>query len=78
MFGCELSKALSRSSFKRSDANEIAKELIPKYESKMSNPPKGKTFQECMDLKTLKPTEEWLNIYKRVKKELIDLGVPFD
>jgi hypothetical protein len=78
MFGCELSRALSRSRFKRSDANEVVKELIPKYEEKMSDPPKGKTFQECMDVTTLKPTKEWLSIYKRVKKELIDLGIPFD
>ncbi len=59
---------------KRSDANEIAKTLIPKYEDRLMNPPKGKSFTECFDLKTLKPTKEWQDIYDRVWKELEDLG----
>jgi methylamine--corrinoid protein Co-methyltransferase len=63
-------------SMKRNDANEIIKELIPKYEEKLKNPPKGKPFQECYDLKALKPSKEWLEIYTKIKKELIDLGVP--
>jgi len=77
MFGCELAKVLSKSGFKRSDANEIAKQLIPKYEDKLGEPPKGKSFEECMDLKSLKPKPEWLSIYNQVKKELIDLGIPY-
>lgn len=72
-FNAEVLK--SSAGMKRSDANEIAKVLIPKYEEKLVNPPKGKSFTQCYDLKTLKPTEEWLNIYNTVKKELIDLGI---
>jgi methylamine---corrinoid protein Co-methyltransferase len=61
---------------KRSDANQIAKELIPKYEKKLSDPPAGKPFTELFDIKTLKPSKEWLDTYLRVKRELKDLGVP--
>ena len=61
---------------KRSDANEIAKALIPKYEDRLMNPPKGKSLTECFDLETLKPTKEWQDIYDRVWKELGDLGLP--
>jgi methylamine--corrinoid protein Co-methyltransferase len=60
----------------RKQANEIAKVLIPKYEEHLLRSPKGKSFQECYDLKTLEPTKEWLDIYLKVKKELIELGVP--
>ena len=63
---------------KRSDVNEIVKQIIPKYEDKLRNPPKGKSFTECYDIKTLKPTQEWLDIYLKVKKEAIDLGIPLD
>ena len=61
---------------KREDANEIVKKLIPKYEDRLRRPPKGKSFPECFDVKTLKPSKEWLDIYQRVSKEFEDLGVP--
>jgi methylamine--corrinoid protein Co-methyltransferase len=61
---------------KLSDANEIVKAILPKYEDKLKNPPKGKSFPECTDLKTLQPAREWLEIYERVWKELEDLGLP--
>ena len=60
----------------RKQANDIANVLIPKYENVLLNPPSGKRFQDCYDLKTLEPTEEWNGIYLKVKGELIDLGVP--
>jgi methylamine--corrinoid protein Co-methyltransferase len=77
-FSGEITRALSRTSFKRTDANEIAKKIIPKYESDLKNPMKGKSILECFDMKTLKPTEEWSNIYKKVRKELTDLGLPLE
>lgn len=58
--------------------NEIAKEVIPRYENSIKDPDIGKPFQEVYDLKTLKPTKEWEDIYKKVKKEAINLGVPLD
>lgn len=61
---------------KLKDANEIVKAILPKYEGKLKNPPMGKPFYEATDLKTLKPTEEWLEIYGNVWKELEDLGLP--
>ena len=57
-------------------ANEIARTLTPKFEGMLFDPPIGERFQDCYDLKTLKPTQEWLDLYLRVKKELINLGVP--
>ncbi len=62
----------------RKQVNEIVKVLIPKYEDMLMDPPKGKGFRECYDIKTLKPTQEWLDIYLKVKRELIELGVPLE
>jgi methylamine--corrinoid protein Co-methyltransferase len=62
----------------RKQVNDIAKVLIPKYEDALLDPPKGKSVRECYDLKTLKPTQEWLDIYLDVKKKLISLGVPLE
>ncbi|MEM3506940.1 MAG: monomethylamine:corrinoid methyltransferase [Candidatus Bathyarchaeia archaeon] len=62
---------------KREDANELVKELVKKYEDKFKDPPLGKTFNECYDVKAMKPTKEWLDIYERVWKELEDLGIKF-
>lgn len=60
----------------RNDANEIVKSLVKKYEDRMEKPPQGKSFRELVDLRTLKPHKECFDVYNKVKKELIDLGVP--
>ncbi len=75
-FAAEVAK--SATGMKRADANEIAKKLLARYESKLKNPPKGKSFLECFDLKTLAPSEEWLKIYHQVWKDIEDLGVPIN
>ncbi len=72
-FGAEVLKASA--GIKRSDANEIAKVLIPKYEDKLKHLQIGKSFTECYDLKTLTPVKEWQEIYDRVCKEIEDLGI---
>ena len=62
----------------RKQVNEIVKVLLPKYENMLGDPPTGKSFQDCYDLQKLEPTQEWLDIYLKVKKELIELGVPLN
>ena len=62
----------------RKQVNEIVKVLIPKYENMLWDPPQGKGFRELFDLETLKPKKEYLDLYLKVKKELIDMGVPLD
>jgi methylamine--corrinoid protein Co-methyltransferase len=75
-FNAEVLKAFA--GMKRSEANDLAKVLIPKYEGRLKNPPEGKSVNECYDLKSRKPSKEWRDIYLGVKKELIDLGVPLE
>ncbi len=59
-------------------ANEIVKALLPKYEADIKNPDVGKSFHEAYDIKTMKPTEEWDSLYRRVKDEVIELGIPLE
>jgi methylamine--corrinoid protein Co-methyltransferase len=65
----------SSAGMSRKQANEIVKILLPKYEEKLSQPLVGKGCRECYNLEKLEPSKEWLDIYLKVKKELIDLGV---
>ncbi len=58
------------------DANEVVKNLHSRFADKLKNPPAGKTFRECIDLKTLKPSKEWDEVYRKVKSEVADMGLP--
>lgn len=62
----------------RAEANQIAKQLIPLYEDRLYNPPKGYSFTECYNRESLKPKEEWRAIYRAVKAHAIELGIPLN
>jgi methylamine---corrinoid protein Co-methyltransferase len=66
----------SASGMTRHQANEIAKVLLPRYENQLNNPPLGQTIQECYDIETMTPHDNYLQKYYKIKEELIDLGVP--
>ena len=74
--GCEVGHAAT--GMKRTDANELVKQLFHKYDQKLENPPLGQRFQECYDVNTVKPSEEYVNVYTQVKKELQELGLQFE
>lgn len=74
-FGSEVGHATAAMS--RNDANELVKELLRRYEDKIEKPPLGRTFQECYDLRSVKPTTEYSQIYDRTRKQLEDLGLDF-
>ncbi|MEM4001660.1 MAG: monomethylamine:corrinoid methyltransferase [Saccharolobus sp.] len=73
----EVAYAVTKSKIKRNDANIILKEILKKYEKLIPNAPAGKKIQECYDIKRLKPSNEYIEIYKRVKKDLMDMGIDF-
>ncbi|MBA7629853.1 hypothetical protein ES703_37360 [subsurface metagenome] len=62
---------------RRAEANEIVNTLLPKYENNLDNPPKGKKYQECYDIKTLEPSREFTELYGGIKKELASYGLKF-
>jgi methylamine--corrinoid protein Co-methyltransferase len=60
---------------KRTEANEICKKLLAKYESKLANPPLGKTVHECWDAEKRSPSKEYGSVIRRFKTEMAGLGV---
>mgnify|MGYP001024620135 CR=1 FL=1 len=62
---------------KRDEANEIVNRLLSKYENNLDNPPEGKKYQECYNIKTLEPSREYVALYKKAKKELTGYGLKF-
>lgn len=72
-FSCDVAHAIT--GMKRSDANELAKTLLKKYEANIRKPPEGKRYQECYNVKTGKPTREYMEFNKKMRKEIFDLGI---
>jgi methylamine--corrinoid protein Co-methyltransferase len=58
-------------------ANELVTQLLEKYEKEIEKAPIGKRYQECFNLETGKPTDDYLRLYEEVKNELANLGIPF-
>jgi hypothetical protein len=74
---CEVGCGAAESGINRSDANELVKKIVSKYEGKVAEAPLGKTFQECYDVRKVSPTKEYTKLYGDAKQELADMGVPF-
>ncbi|MDR1019558.1 MAG: monomethylamine:corrinoid methyltransferase [Synergistaceae bacterium] len=56
-------------------ANEIVKEVIPQFEDDLYNPPKGRSFQDLYDIKTLTPCEEYVKFYLEMREYAKSLGI---
>ena len=73
----EVAHAVARSGISRSEANVMVKKLLEKYASKISDAPIGKKLTECYDMKTLTPSKEYLDLHKKIRNFLTDLGLTF-
>ncbi len=73
----EVGCGAAKQQYSREDANEITLALLKTYEKNIPNAPLGKNFRECYDIRKVKPSTEYLDLYKSTRKELMDLGVPF-
>jgi methylamine--corrinoid protein Co-methyltransferase len=60
---------------KRKDASILAKEILKRYESRMQDPPLGRKFQDCYDVKRVTPTKDYLDLHSRIRRELMDIGL---
>ena len=69
----------SATGIKRGDANELVKQIVEKYRDRITKDggPWGYTFNEIYDLDTLEPRPKYVEIYSRVKSELVDMGIEF-
>ncbi len=74
-FAGEVAKAAA--GLTREQANEIANQLLPKYEDDLKRPNIGVSFPEAYDVRTVTPNKDWLDMYRKIKREVAALGVPF-
>ena len=75
--GMEVGHAVARQGMTREEANVIALKLLSKYEEKAADAPMGKEYQECYDVARAIPTQEHLDMYRRIKDELAGMGIEF-
>jgi hypothetical protein len=76
-FAAEVGYGITNQSLSRTDANELVLTLLKTYEEDIENAPLGKSFRECYDTKNVKPSPEYMDLYRKTQEELGDLGVPF-
>jgi len=58
-----------------STVNKILDNIIASYKDNYAKPPAGKRFQECYDVKEIKPTDEYLDVYQRALNTLSKCGI---
>lgn len=57
--------------------NKILNSVISKYENRLSNPPMSKRFQDCYNVKSVTPTDEYVRVYEKVLRGLQICGLDF-
>lgn len=67
--------SMATAGMKVSEVNEILGRLVGSYETDFARPPKGKRFQDCYDLKTISPSEEYISVYENATQILRELGL---
>jgi len=73
----EAAHAANRMGLNRKETNDLVKKILPKYEHQIPEAPMGKKFSECYDLERVEPTKEYLDIYDKVKNEVISVGLDY-
>jgi len=58
----------------RAEANDLVKELLDRYEDNLDNAPIGKKYQDCYDIDTGSPCQEYADLYGEVVEELCAMG----
>jgi hypothetical protein len=76
-FAAEIGCGTAKEIRSLNDTNELVLTLLKTYENDIEEAPLGRNFRECYDVKRVKPSVEYLNLYKNMRKELENLGVPF-
>jgi methylamine--corrinoid protein Co-methyltransferase len=67
--------AIATAGMKVPEVNKILEKLVSGYEKDYAKAPAGKTFRECYDVVSVKPTAEYLKVYDGAVKKLKDLGL---
>jgi hypothetical protein len=73
----EVGHAAAGMKLTRGAANELLLKILDKYEEQIADAPLGSEFQECYNVRTSLPSQEYLDLYARVRNELTALGLEF-
>jgi methylamine--corrinoid protein Co-methyltransferase len=73
----EAAHAAALSGMTRKDANALVKKILPKYEDRIKDAPKGQKISQCYNLDTVTPTQEYLDLYARINKEVSEMGLDY-
>ncbi len=57
--------------------NAVLHKLVASYEGDYATAPQGKRFQDCYDVATVTPTDEYVKVYEGARKKLEDFGLTF-
>ncbi len=68
--------AYAATGMSRKDANEMILQFQKGYVDYLDKLPIGKSFSEVYDVRTLKPTQEWMDVYNSVKEKVRAIGLP--
>jgi methylamine---corrinoid protein Co-methyltransferase len=60
----------------RSDADVIVRKLIELYKDQLDKRPDSLPFNEVYDVVSVRPCQNWLDMYESVKQELKEFGLP--
>jgi hypothetical protein len=75
--GAEVGHIVARMGLSRDEVNRIVKNLLSRYEKEIPKAPLGKKFGEIYDLERVTPTEEYREVYQKVREELMGLGLDY-
>jgi methylamine--corrinoid protein Co-methyltransferase len=75
--GAEAGHLIARQGITRGQANDMVKKILGEYEAGISTAPEGKRFDECYDLATVRPTQEYLDLYDKCKEKLQGFGLDY-
>jgi methylamine--corrinoid protein Co-methyltransferase len=57
--------------------NSMLDRLVGLYEKNFKTAPKGKTFQECYNVQTLTPSDEYLQVFDKALTTMKEIGFEF-
>jgi methylamine--corrinoid protein Co-methyltransferase len=75
--GAEAGHVVAWQGMTREQVNELVKQLLAEYEDQIEEAPLGKRFDECYDLTSVQPTQEYLDLYEQRKAKLTKLGMDY-
>lgn len=73
----EVGHACAHMKVTREEANSVLLKILARYEERIADAPLGSEFQDCYDVSTSLPSQEYRDLYQRVREELADLGLVF-